>query len=264
MTRLLLILLLPLSCVAQGFGSFSSDQPYLAQEFVSPPSPTDIPGLFYRWVAADLLTSNGQTNLAVTNWIDRIQSSPLTNGDAATRPINNNTNGVMFNGTSYLTNIVTITNTQGGPLSWFVVLNRTNGMPYEAYIFGTHNSYGFSLRNNENLFDGAWPDQLVYNDGTGLYHYAGLLPTNSIMDICFSGNTASDTNYAHCWTNGLWSGKVTVHPFSDGINLIGAQTLADSNWRFKGYLYEICIYTNYLTTNQIVGLHTYRTNTYGP
>lgn len=211
----------------------------------NPFTPNSIPGLAYWWVASDLPVGG-----TVTNWADRIQGLIWTNDVKAGFTTTTNSGlGVYFSGTARFTNSGTSsTHTSGG--SAFVIVERTSmNKNFESILTDTGQGrfYGYDA-----FHAGS---EVIYCD---VNSNMGKVKTNNFMTLIASNVSGT----AHVfYTNGVFvqsvpSGSST---FLKDITMLGDDT---NSRQLIGYIQEIAIYTNTLTSGNATALDSYATNTY--
>jgi len=268
MKRLLTLtaICLPLYLFAQGFGSFSHDQPFFANDSAAggqTPEQIALSAAVHRWVYSDLTN-----NAPVTNWIDRIAGSVWTNGAIANRATNSSS-GVFFDSSHYLTN-----NWQSFPsnVAFGFIVNIVDpddgGTVHPALLFDNGPSegttYGYRF-----LFGGeqlqVWLANAGYDLTVGPYPIVGTKHTMLFDQAHIAGN-----NDVYFWTNnvmsktltggGSWATTAGIYPYWLGQNRF-------RNSGPKMFINELWIWTNVvgsqLTTSVRSNWHYYATNTYG-
>lgn len=254
--RRVLLLLLPLIiafCGAWGPRIIKGPCPSSPIVVTDPNDPSLIPGLAYRWVASDLEKINKQTNLAVTNWTDRVQAVDFVMPEAAKQPTNA-VNAVGFDGTRFMTNGAILTNATFN-FTTYAVVKWTNPRMFGWYwgvLPDSTASRTFGLANGDFSALQGW----LRNNATPVQVAAGIR-TNELIDLIIDNGTS--TTY---FTNGL-SSLVTGSIGKMALNIIGSKDTSTTSQMFVGYIYELCIYTNTLYQSNVTRLHSYRTNTYG-
>lgn len=243
MTRFLLILLLPLSCFAQGFGSFTHDQPYLAQDSLGPVAPTPPLGIFRWWVFTDV-----PANVVVSNqWLDKIVSAHMWQMDNAVSPTNSSY-GPYFNGTTYLTNYpgFTVGNVSGDETgSAFIVLNADGTSGLQAVLTDQANIYGVNVNGTALQYTGTI---------SGGPNTICTMPTATNFDVSIvftKTNTTWYTNGALCRVN------ATANVDTWGQYNMGKQ----GSYGFHGYVAEFIVWSNRVfSASDATTVHAYRTN----
>lgn len=222
-------------------------------------NPSYIPGIAYWWVATDTLTNQG-TNVAITNWIDRIQGLMWTNETAGARPMNSETDGIVFDGSVWMTNSGMVITNHTGPSAAMFICRRTaqNALVQGIlYNFDLHNGYGYQ---NGSLGSASWLFQAPANIGL-----SGPLATN--LWECLLLNDVGSGTGGSSWTNGvLCRGNFGFGAAWIATNLVGGT--GEAGRYLVGNIQEIAIYTNYIGTNVndlsnwASILNHYATNTY--
>lgn len=78
--------------------------------------------LWLYWNSADPLTASGSGNV-ISNWIDRVQGMPWTNGNSSQATATAQTIGVLFNGTtSKMTNTISFPSVSGDYVTAFLIV----------------------------------------------------------------------------------------------------------------------------------------------
>lgn len=253
MTRLVIIVVLLVLCMGQGFGPKIVKGPIQRSGAPGPPSdPSGANLLKYWWVASDIPT-NTAIGYTVTNWIDRIQSSLWTNANSSIAPTTDGTN-VIFTRTSsqYLTNRNAAVGGDNSANSIAFILSPTS-LPGNASILHMNPSAGtpaFWLQSTGNFEQEA---DAVDNN-------FGKLQTGIITDmiITFSGN-ANCT--AVSYTNGVQSVSLSIshNIHSQTLSIMGGGAFG----YYNGKMYELLLWTNIvLNATQRSNVHYYATNTY--
>jgi hypothetical protein len=215
--------------------------PFLAPNAIASSAPTNsIPGapaLALWWVASDTLVFG--TNIAVTNWTERVNGVQSKQGDASRQPTNSLL-GVGFGGAQDLTNVSTLTSHSN---TFFVIYEATATAPIANVLGG--GGYGFSLASLE------W-----YESGTPLTKLSSAVSLNQVKDFVWNG---TNTFY----TNNVVSATGISLP-GIGFTNIGSAMPSTPNSFWKGYILEIAVWTNtVLSAVNISNIHYYATNTYG-
>ena len=257
MKRLLLFsaFCIPIYLFAQGFGSFTHDQPFFSKDRISAQSDTNNPltfGIAYHWVASDL------SNSPVDTWTDRIQGIPWVQTTAGNRPTWT-TNGVRFTSASsqYFT-------TNGGTgMNWklgtggsahgdalLIIIDRAS--LGEKYILGKSINTPF-LGVSSDAGGTKW-----YNSGANW----GSTTTCQWYDYLFAGTNAGTGLYVH-YTNGVVG--LSGNPLSFGQPTWFGRLDFGGYW--DGTVKELIIWTNVgffngFTSAQVSNVHFYATNTY--
>ncbi len=257
MKRLLALaaLLLPIYLFAQGFGSFSHDQPFLAASATSGGSEPGTNILFqytnmYRWWVASDIPYQG----AVTSqWLDRIVSSPMAQGNPVFRPTNTS-GGVDFQSGTYFTNpVIAVGGAASRPMFLFIVTMNTNA----SWLWGGAPGPGTGFFLNP----GASGGTMLYLDGAAGTKSAALgFPTNVTTDFLmfeqdfYTNGVMNKTNLA----NNL-GGGAPLDTFGWGpIN---------TGYPMRGLIREIIVWTNTalarpISSTVLSNLHFYATNRY--
>lgn len=241
MMRFLLIVFLPLSCFAQGFGSFVYDQPYLAQEFGAGTWDLSLlPGMEHWWHAGDL------TNGAVTYWDDRISGSRATNNGTVALPTKD-TNGVHFAMDTYLGKsgaYLLATDTVRTSDNYAIIaIARPYCLPEARYqIFGTFvNEFGIGWTtvtpaNGQRLKNSANTYASSAYDASGWQNV-----------VCLNTNDVGGSGTIH-YTNGVYSATLSAFTYQL-VDKIGPTT---QNQGMS--IQEIIVMTNILDMSPYVGL----------
>jgi hypothetical protein len=271
MKRLLALaaVLLPVYLFAQGFGSFSHDQPYLSagasSGVVALPM---LPDIRFRWVASDVSVDG-----PVTNWFDRIASVPLSQTVIAHRPTKS-LGGVYFANAS-ATDIRAVTNTSAmtfNSISQAILIVTSNALPvftgannYGNFWVENSNGYGFRLKDN-NAGSITW--EFDNNGGAAaeatLVNFGASMP-QGVQAFLYMGYT--QTNWAAFTNNSLSISNTT--PALGGtapiLGVLGRGALWSNSSSFRGYVMEVVVWTNAMNfTPQIISqAFDYVTNTYG-
>lgn len=272
MTRLLLILFLPLSCLAQ-FGSFTHDQPYLAQDYSSTPAGctpytltqvSNVSGMI-MWVRADtgVYNDNGTTPAAdgdtVYLWKDcSPNGNDLIQSDAGLRPMYHTAqvNGLPSIG---FTNKI-MDRIYSSPLTktntYFIVYQISTGAASPGYVFdGASGAYqdayavngsAMQMINDGNFFVSVWPNPFPRD--TWFYD-----------TLFFSGpeSTGWASGVPLGTTNGT-SGLVLKAPANIRF---GNNYFPDQPGKFK--IAEFLIFGGYLDWTTAGGISCYLKNKYG-
>jgi hypothetical protein len=269
MTRLLQLLILFVTAVGlgQGFGTFTTDQPFLAGTPALPVTPETVAGLT-MYLNADDLTSYGAGT--VTHWPDRVQT-PIGGIFVAGLPwygcyggTNSTTYGMWGDENSPYVGFFRGTNENCGGLatsaastvnsSWsvFVVFRPDN------YIISQASCY---------LLEGGTSGSLL-STGTGRIeaNFPGTLPGgHSIVTPLLSSNLTytfvmtqnTNTLKFASYVNGVQYTNIPIaytHA-SDSIFQPGEFRFYNVAFRWSGYIKIAALYSNEITADRIPGLH---------
>lgn len=248
-----ILLLLSLTAFGQ---AFTPRRPFIPQVAGAsgPQSPTNFAGLAYYWVASDTLIQG--TNVTITNWVDRIQGLIWTNETAGSRPVNS-TNGIYFDGSTWMTNSGMILPTVSDN-GWYFIIERTAQTDWwNTFLSRQGQDGGFVFG------DGIHSPKYIALRGPSSTELAGsAVPTNKFMTLFLNAHsTAFTSQFA---TNGV----AALQNFSDNTgpgnftNVLGRNGTVAFGYRFTGYIQEIAVWTNQVTTNAWIPLNSYATNTY--
>lgn len=212
-----------------------------------PFTPRSLPGLGYWWVFSDM-----PTNINVTNWVDRIQSSVWTNKNTdASRPTNSSL-GVHFKRSSqqWLTNeLKAVFDTNS---SHFLILERTTAGGFQDILDCKNTGDSELMMFNDNKL--TW--------WGGAQQADGVPPLSAFFDFCFMPSLAE--NKIRWYTNGLASNTNNSTAIPANFCSWGWLGGIAFSGYFDGYIKEILIWTNrVLSSSEIAQLHTYYTNLYG-
>lgn len=233
----IIVALMLASCVRVN-AQFGVEQPMFAMQSTEAPfTPKSVSSLGFWWVGSDI--PGNSTGTIVSNWLDRIQSAPLTN-IVASSPVA--TNGIVYSKAGKVlyyspTNYV-VTTTNHSLLAIFQVSSHQNTILFAGY----GNNYGWRPQGDGKLY---------YYDGG--FNQISTTPT-SWSDMLFSGTTTNYTFYTNniqaSTGTGGWSGIRFWSVLEDA---------AGNNQQLR----EIMIFTNaVLSSVQRSNIHWYCTNTY--
>lgn len=244
----LIALCLPIYLFAQGFGSFSHDQPYLAKDISSASSAPDpqIYGAKYWWRFHDM-----PTNSFVTNWSDTISGSIWTNGSVgATRPTNSSL-GVYFTRASSQ-NLTNFGNPEIATNSThFLIINRTATTSFQ-YMLSYDTGGGFNI---------AWYTLgSLFLEFDAIPYVNGQIANNSWTDIALVIKKPDQT--MTYYTNGVPALTNTLISLTTPRwwKLMGGHS---SGGYYGGYIREVADWTNSLSASNVMVMHQYATNKYG-
>jgi len=253
-----LTLLLPLLVGAQGFGSFSHDQPFLAADVVSGGQnpPPFYSALAFWYHAGDL------TDSSPTEWPDHVFSGQRWITSVAGAPsLGTNGSGhvyVTFSGTQTMTNEVAfpmpdstcvfcvIVAFDGGPANQSYLMGQTGivnnywywttaPVPTWRLNATTTYTYGSAVSNDGRLIDyfDVWTDHLAIRTWY----------TNNIQSFASAGN--------------VFNPESTTY-------MIGSRAQPTSSFVFVGQVYDIMMWTNVASSSAVRdAAHDWATNTYG-
>lgn len=208
-------------------------------------TPRSFGGLVYWWVSSDL-----QTNVNVTNWVDRVSSNVKTNGADSLRPTNSAT-GIGFTGTTFLTNTVPFAVPSPGTF-WIIIspqVPSSNGATESTVQVG---GFGMLYTTSGNtLRPFASGNATFASYAAGIWYAVGEVANNVANDVRYFTNTVFITHN----NNGFSVGG--------NMNFTGKDGAGDP---YKGKILEIAYYNTILTddqiTNKVTGLFGYAHNTY--
>jgi len=258
---MLLALLAGLSAGAQGFGSFTHDQPFLARDSAGAASTLEdllTQQAYLRWTWLDLAS-----NATVSAWTNRIGPSvSFINADATKRP-ETTASGLKIDINNFLTNAVFEMKTNMAFGFIFKVIDPLDSGAGDSPIWAgsgkanedesiTTNSWGFRFGGGSSSLEWEVPANTVW---TGPRF--GQL-TNILVAVIhsFGVDLQSNTNYVALWTNSVLS-KGVGGPASllvGGCNDKRAPiSLGHSYYRNSGpemYLLDIWVWTNQPTGSE--------------
>lgn len=250
LTRILPLLLLCSTAMGQGFLSYQvPDLSGVPNKNPTPciasfTDPSQISGLALRWVASDLTN-----NVAVSNWVDRVQSNHLVQATGANQPTNSS-DGVRFDDTKFLT-ATNWTITQGKD-SLFIVIKWDTDAGHDYWVF--------TNTGNNNRLDVAGGGANTVNWTSGSSLASWVLSNFGRMDAAYFMGTGGNTN--GWYTNGVFvSGNTGAGFTTSPITAVGGTGSATTG--IHGSIMEIDFYTNItFTADQVCSLHYYATNQY--
>lgn len=247
--KTLLSLFLACSCLAADYGLKSAPvvvswTPLSVATF----SPISIPGLQYWWVAED-----NPTNATVQTWADRIQTNNMNQPNASWSPTNSS-KGLYFNGSDWY-NVTNVSFDFTNNTSYFIVLNA-NDVDAQRVLF-CKDGTGTSLRlyMSDNLIGG--PPHVAVWDNLGSGGGGCKIVLGSDYDITCASNPIGTNVW---FTNGI-SAALDYNAYDGNAYYFGMRPAGFNI--YQGYIREICIWTNHISTNQVLLLHKYATNKYG-
>jgi hypothetical protein len=217
-------------------------------------TPYAVPGIYLWWNYQDALAQG--TNVAMTNWVDRIQGLIFTNQTAGYRPTIE-TNGVKFDGSStFLTNI--------SPGVWlassysliFVVLDWIyTGNSRATYLcFNTNLAVGSRAYTLQNTWN--WEERV----NSGSFYDLGAnggIKTNVLFSLSSMNVLTNDMFF----TNGVRS-RLGSTGGSQMFNNLGG--IIFSEWGFQGWIRDVIVYTNvFLDPLLITNLQYWASTNYG-
>lgn len=236
-----LFLLLPIYLFAQGFGSFSHDQPFFANSTGIASIPGIPPVLAFHWKASDI-----SSNDPVATWTDRVSGFNLVQTNSLFQPTNDSTYGVCFDGTKSLEFATTLkipTNSSVFVSGYFssvphnqIIVYSTNGNE-GLYINATNqvitryagNDYGrTSVLNPTNLLTVGYTTRLVSGNLSVVSYTNGIL--NASNYIIGSAATSFDTV-------GGWSGRQVGNAYGE------------LDYSLYSFITDIMVWTNAILTN---------------
>lgn len=249
---------------AQGFGSFTFDQPYLAKDATAatPTLPT-APGLNHDWKASSV--DDG----SVTDWIDSIQGFHWW-PPAGREPVKQY-GGVYFNNpadqsahTALNTTNLSFTTDSNVEQVWLIV--TSNAVPNET---GANNLGNFLGHGNQ-----ATGFQLLSSGGAVTWQI-----TSSDMSVDTVANFGASmpqgiqavllmqSPFNAVWTNGVLSiTNITIGTIGTGdMKWVGRPSIWNNSSSFTGYIMEVVTWTNITAFNDslIQQAFNYVTATYG-
>lgn len=266
-----LTLLLPLLVGAQGFGSFSHDQPFLAKDAAGGGGGGDfdgsiesIPGIQHYWIYTNGVTTDApeHTPPRITNWASSVSSAVWDKvGATFTKwPTNITATGVYFDGWSagqYLgggfSDIVT-----NQSISVFCVLQpKRFAYATVPIIYGSSSSSLWMQNGNSNLiayarnFGGSGPSTVQVG-------YIGSILRDFVVIMSNSPSGGGVIGYIDgvLKTNSPNESLTNLHLVNDGLSF-GASGYYD------GTITTIAIFTNGISPVNVSNLHWWRTNIYG-
>ncbi len=217
---------------------------------VSYTDPSGANALYAWWVASDLTANSlvGDTN----PWIDRIQGVLLRQATANTYPTNES-NGLRFNDFQWLSNSVVSPGTNS-TLSVIIHPTAFTTQNGDMCIYTSSanfvNSLGVSLSANKFTF---------YTSGYNDFGSTVILSNSYDVTLVQSNSTM------YCYTNGDFAATISVTPPSDtGYQWRRLAFDSTADGKFTGWIREVLIWSNNLSSAQVSNVHTYRTNLYGP
>jgi len=221
----------------------------------SPPSNVDNTIEFW-WVSSDMAT-----NITVTNWIDRIRSSTWTNISTATTCPTNSSSGVHFlaSNSQRLTNSTAVPiNTSGSTdtNSWWIIINMDTVNTSPDWLSQTPTGPGSPTM-------GHLSGSPYTYDGTTLAQ-DGNISAGHYVDVCLTSTSGSGHSAPHnvtFYTNGIPSNTNTLTSIATSVQLkcLGGDTV---NGFYNGYIVELAVYSNTLSSVTVSNLHRYATNLY--
>lgn len=241
MKRLLLFLAfcIPIYLFAQGFGSFSHDQPYFAKDRVSASGrwwPTNTANQMFIWLELTPILSAGKDfttgdGVGINHWTNLVSGS-LFNADGAFPT--NYTSGGGGNGTSPRVDFTSSSSTRmesqdfGKPTATFIVVANSSTPAAEQFIFVNGSGIPPYLRYRNS--------SLEISAGTLLSTPATITNDYYVITAVFNGASSRiDTN------------GVTAASGNAGSTSFGAAYLAQ--WQlYKGNICRVWAWTNILTT----------------
>lgn len=187
------------------------------------PNPCGSPvldGLRFWWVASD-----NTANTPITNWIDRIQFSLLTNV-VANAPTNSSA-GAFFTGTNSMLGFVT--QWQSSPTGTVFMIIQPEAVGFFGGLLIVSNSVGLFTASDNNIryLNGVFNTAIKSFTPGVMLDFNVAIKTNDLSNLFFYVG---------------WSG-------------LGTQF-------YKGTIQEILVYSNELSAAQLTLLHCYGTNTY--
>lgn len=212
-----------------------------------------LPHIYLWWHDADTLTQG--TNVAITNWLDRIQQWVWTNETAGTRPTTS-TNGLHFNGTDqFLTNIVPVDLHAAIPSAYAAVFAVLKWIP-DANVSPVPFGYEIGANSAFNWFHiGDWAWNFSYGPPSLGCSITAPVVTNTLMTIA-SFNTLTNEFF---FTNGILC-KLGSCYGGPRFNYMGK---LPSAWHFQGYIRDLIVYTNIVDGSYITNLQHYASTNYG-
>lgn len=225
--------------------TMQSMQPFFNGNLSPAVTPRSFGGLVYWWVSSDL-----QTNVNVTNWVDRVSSNVKTNGADSLRPTNSAT-GIGFTGTTWLTNTTPFAVPSPGTF-WILIspqVPASNGATESTVQIGGNGMLYMTAANTMRPF--ASGNTAFASYAAGVWYAVGEA----------ANNVANDVRY---FTN-----KVFITHNNNGFSVGGNMNFTGKDGAgapYKGKILEIAYYNILLTddqiTNNVTGLYAYAHNTY--
>ncbi len=237
--------LLPICLFAQGFGSFSHDQPFLASSSTGGSTPPDfLTGLALQWVSSDVAT-----NTKLAKWPDRIQTNNATQATVGFQCTNRAGFGVRFDEANN---------------NWFDITNFTANFTNGVYVFlctmdtiGANDRAIFGVIPNTSALIGQHTDgNLMYGAAAGTT--AAKFRNNTLSEVILA-SIQGDTNLT-AFTNGVMAQTNLNYDANFTVGYMGRRN--GFNW-MNGYIREIRYYTNKITLSNVQSIHASLTNTYG-
>jgi len=252
MKSILLSLVLLLNCCLSGRAQFGVEQPFFLQTAsASQFTPQSIDHLGYWWVSSDV-----QTNVTVTNWVDRIASASWTNGADSKRPTNS-ASGVHFVRASsqQLTNTPGITFAEGSgdseAATHFFIIRPDAVNVFQAFLIR-------SISVSSKDF-GITSAALLYLHIAPTISTDGALAANNWYDVAITCKTGPESIF---YTNGVPS-STNAFNLGTGVNEWKCFGGNSGGGYLGAYVRELAIWTNYtMTSLEVSNLHRYATNTY--
>ncbi len=230
-------LLIPICLFAQGFGSFSHDQPFLGGGSASSGDVMPRRNLAFWWVASDLSSS------PVSIWTDRIQGRNLTQATGANQPTLTNGAGINFTGAQWMELTNTINLTKGDALLVVARPMASTGT-FAEIVFASGAGFGYFWLNSSDL---------DFNDSGGVI--VTPVSFNKNYELLYAGTNGIITLY----TNGV-VGPAFALTQTATFSLISKHT--SQPYYFNGRIEEIAIWTNvaFLTSQEVAEVHQGVTN----
>lgn len=242
----------------KAFGqTFQRSLPFLAKPIATatgPWLPTNISPAYRWWVFNDL-----ETNVAATNWVDRIHGAPLrpyVTGPYVA-PINTTT-GLYFSGLSGMSNAPVLDGVSNSPCWLVPPFNPGTSTLAIVVTVRTPATFGYTFQGANfcdysggyGLF--AWTDKTWKFNGSGGLAVLAQYIENQRMDLI---GIFSNIDYVTWYTNGILSSTVdTGNPMNN--SWLGSVS-------FKGEIWECLVASNVWDSVGISNFHWYATNTYG-
>lgn len=244
---LLQLLLLPLWLFAQGFGSFSSDQPFFAKDVAASSAPSLPSGIAFRWVASDL------TNTPVALWTDRIQGRNLVQATGANQPTWS-TNSLVFDNSG--SQFMTLTN----PVSLNMGATGTNAL-LVVYSANQINITKWVIDSDDAGHDAFLWQNFGGSMFAGAVNLGPQAAAGKNREYLYGGSQNPFAN--NHYTNGLF--VVASSTYNAFWTYLGRKENGTFPW--WGTVKEIVVWTNVtssFSTNEVAQIHNYVTNTYNP
>lgn len=209
----------------------------------------------------------GTTNVAVTNWVGKIQGIILTNGAAARQPTNS-ANGVGFGGGTFgLTNLPILLSTNWGMVFFAkctdngTVINAGGGI---AGLFGTYGNGSLATKYEFFLgFGGASKAQYQGYNNVNFYSSTVYpIPQSTFSDVILCNSNTAAASAFYCWTNGVLLSAGSGSLQNQTNNFIGYDGYGTANGDagYVGFIQGIYVITNAITGIMVSNIHYYRTN----